>query len=131
MKRWGIGLLGVMLCISAQASNGGEDDIQGLIVDNTISRFGHDFYRYFSDRLVDTTPLDFNLVVKERPSARWGSLIWVEHNQRLVYRQFIQPNVMELKGIAYSAADQVKDTLDKQKIENLLYDAFDMDRDEL
>ncbi|MBA1249382.1 MULTISPECIES: curli production assembly/transport protein CsgE [Pseudomonas] len=130
MKRWGVGLLGMMMLMSAQAADD-EENIQGFIVDNTISRFGHDFYRYFSDRLVDTSQLDFNLVVRERPSARWGSLVWVEHDQRVVYRQFIQPNVAELKGTAYAAADMVKDTVAKQKLENLLYDTFDMDRDEL
>lgn len=130
MKRWGVGLLGMMMLLSAQAADD-EENIQGFIVDNTISRFGHDFYRYFSDRLVDTSQLDFNLVVRERPSARWGSLVWVEHDQRVVYRQFIQPNVAELKGTAYAAADMVKDAVAKQKLENLLYDTFDMDRDEL
>jgi curli production assembly/transport component CsgE len=129
MKRWGAGLLGIILLMSAHAAE--EENIQGFIVDNTISRFGHDFYRYFSDRLVDTSQLDFNLVVRERPSARWGSLVWVEHDQRIVYRQFIQPNVTELKGIAFAAADMVKDAVAKQKLENLLYDTFDMDRDEL
>lgn len=105
--------------------------IQGLLVDNTISRFGHDFYRHFSDRLTDTTDLDFNLVVRERPSARWGSLVWVEYEQRLLYRQFIPPNNSELKDAAYAAADQVHEGITRRRLENLLQDTFDMEKDEL
>jgi hypothetical protein len=49
--------------------------------------------------------MDFNLVVRERPSARWGSLVTVEYQQRLVYRRFLPPNTVELKDEAYDAAD--------------------------
>jgi curli production assembly/transport component CsgE len=52
-----------------------EDEMLGFIVDDTISHIGHDFYYSFSERLRATSPMDFNLVVRERPSARWGSLV--------------------------------------------------------
>ncbi len=44
----------------------------GFIVDDTISHIGHDFYYSFSERLRATSPMDFNLVVRERPSAPLG-----------------------------------------------------------
>ncbi|MBX9753271.1 MAG: curli production assembly/transport protein CsgE [Pseudomonadaceae bacterium] len=108
-----------------------EDEMRGFIVDNTISRFGHDFYRYFSDRLRDTSALDFNLVIRERPSARWGSLVWVEHENRTLFRSFLQPNASELKQLAEQAADQVQDSIAKQKIELFLQNSTDMAKDEL
>lgn len=108
-----------------------EDEIMGFMVDNSISNIGHEFYRYFTERLSDTSQLDFNLVVSERPSARWGSLIWIEHEQKTLYRQFIAPNMAEIKPIAYAAADFVKDEITRQKIETLLQDTTDMDRGEL
>ncbi|KTT26990.1 curli production assembly protein CsgE [Pseudomonas oryzihabitans] len=121
-------LLGLLATRAVHAEG---DIIQGLLVDNTISRFGHEFYRQFADRLTDTTELDFNLVVRERPSARWGSLVWVEYEQRLLYRQFIPPGNSDLKEAAYAAADQVREGITRQRLENLLQDNFDMEKDEL
>ncbi len=101
------------------------------MIDNTISRFGHDFHRYLSARLQDVSPMDFDLVVRERPSARWGSLVWVEYDQQIVYRRFLQPNASQLEEIAGQAADQVLEQINRTKLQNLLQDTFDLDRDEL
>ncbi|WP_459705976.1 CsgE family curli-type amyloid fiber assembly protein [Stutzerimonas marianensis] len=109
----------------------GEAELSGLIIDNAITRFGHDFHRYLSLALQDATDLDGDLVVRERPSARWGSLVWVEHGQRIVYRRFLQPNVAEIEAIANEAAVQIREDISRNKLQNLMLDIFDMDRDEL
>lgn len=108
-----------------------EDEIRGFIVDNSISHIGHEFYRYFSERLRDTSRLDFNLVVRERPSARWGSLVWVEYEGRTLYRRFLAPNVSEVQPVAYEAADLIQEAVTRQKLESLLQDTYDLDKDEL
>lgn len=108
-----------------------EDEMLGFIVDDTISHIGHDFYYAFSERLRATSPMDFNLVVRERPSARWGSLVTVEYQQRLVYRRFLAPNTTELKDEAYAAADWVRAQIVQRKLETLLQDTTDLERDEL
>ncbi|MDR0279537.1 MAG: curli production assembly/transport protein CsgE [Paucimonas sp.] len=108
-----------------------DEEMLGFIVDDTISHIGHDFYYAFSERLRATSPMDFNLVVRERPSARWGSLVTVEYQQRLVYRRFLAPNTVELKEEAYQAADWVRGQIVQRKLENLLQDTTDLERDEL
>ena len=108
-----------------------EDELMGFIVDDSISHIGHGFYRYFSERLRDTSALDFNLVIRERPSARWGSLVWVEYERQVLYRQFLSPNTAELKDVAYRAADQVRDAITLYRLELQLQDNIDMERDEL
>ncbi|MFD2645629.1 curli production assembly/transport protein CsgE [Pseudomonas japonica] len=108
-----------------------DEEMLGFIVDDTISHIGHDFYYAFSERLRATSPMDFNLVVRERPSARWGSLVTVEYQQRLVYRRFLAPNTVELKDEAYQAADWVRGQIAQRKLENLLQDTTDLERDEL
>lgn len=123
--------LGLLCCLLAAPLEASEDEIQGFIVDNSISHIGNEFYRYFTERLRDTSPLDFNLVVKERPSARWGSLVWVEFEGRTLYRRFLPPNVAELQPLAYEAADLVKEAVTRQKLESLLQDTYDLDRDEI
>jgi curli production assembly/transport component CsgE len=125
-------LLGLLLVLTANiAAAGEEDEMLGFIVDDTISHIGHDFYYSFSERLRATSPMDFNLVVRERPSARWGSLVTVEYSQRLVYRRFLPPNTTELKDAAYEAADQVRMQIVQRKLEALLQDTTDLERDEL
>ena len=129
-------LVRILLCLllllpASQIRGEGADEINGFIIDQTISHIGHQFYRYFSDRLRDTSQLDFNLVVRERPSARWGSLIWVEFEQRTVYRGFLSPNTAQLPEVASAAADEVKEAVIRRRLEILLQDTTDMDRDEL
>ncbi|MNQ36488.1 curli assembly protein CsgE [compost metagenome] len=119
-----------LLCLLGTA-RADEDELMGFIVDYTISHIGHDFYRAFSERLRDTSKLDFNLVVRERPDARWGSLIWVEYEQRVLYRRFLPPNTSELQPAAYEAADLVLEAIAQQKLQRLLQDTHDMERDEL
>lgn len=114
---------------SAQAKS--EAELSGLIIDNTISRFGHDFHRYLSARLQDSDQLENDLVVRERPSARWGSLVWVEYGSRTVYRRFLQPNMTELEAVADDAAQVILADISQSKLQNLFQDTFDMDRDEL
>ncbi|MGE8186765.1 curli production assembly/transport protein CsgE [Pseudomonas sp. NPDC086278] len=128
-RQW---LCALMLsCVATLASAGEEDEMLGFIVDDTISHIGHDFYYSFSERLRATSPMDFNLVVRERPSARWGSLVTVEYQQRLVYRRFLPPNTVDLKDDAYDAADWVRGQIVQRKLETLLQDTTDLERDEL
>lgn len=108
-----------------------EAELSGLIIDNAITRFGHDFHRYLSFALQDATDLGGDLVVRERPSARWGSLVWVEQGQRIVYRRFLQPNVAEIESIASEAARLIQEEISRNKLQNMLIDTYDMDRDEL
>ena len=136
MSRLTLGLLLLSLLSPVQALEplgqaNGEAELSGLIIDNTITRFGHDFHRYLSFQLQDTSALEGDLVVRERPSARWGSLVWVEYGQRTVYRRFLQPNVAEIEDIASQAAQLILEEINRSKLENLLQDTFDMDRDEL
>lgn len=133
MSRLTLGLLLLLLFspLQAQEQAQSEAELSGLIIDNTITRFGHDFHRYLSFNLQDASDLEGDLVVRERPSARWGSLVWVEYGQRTVYRRFLQPNVAEIEAIADEAARLILDEISRSKLQNLLQDTFDMDRGEL
>jgi curli production assembly/transport component CsgE len=121
----------VALSLTGVALADDEDEMKGFIVDQCISRIGHDFYTAFADRLRNTSRLDFNLVVRERPNPRWGSLIWVEFEQRTLYRRFLAPNTVAMEDIATDAADLVKGQIAQRKLEILLQDTTDLEKDEL
>lgn len=105
--------------------------LAGFVVNDTISNIGHEFYRYFSERLRDGEQLEVNLVVHERPSARWGSLIWVELDGVILYQRFLQPNTSLLQPVAYSAADWIREAVARQSLEKMFQDHYDIEGDEL
>ncbi|MEH6387580.1 MULTISPECIES: CsgE family curli-type amyloid fiber assembly protein [Pseudomonas] len=121
----------VLALCCALSAHADEAELSGFIIDHTISRTGQEFYRYFSERITDIGDPDFNLVVKERPSARWGVLIWVEQDGTLLYRQFMQPSLSDVRDTAYAAADFVVDSINRRKIEAMFTDPIDLAEDEL
>lgn len=131
MNRWLMGLGLSLVLVGSPVRASGEDEMMGFIVDQTISHIGHGFYYNFTDRLRATSRLDFNLVVRERPDARWGSLVTVEYEGEVVYRRFLPPNTTELKEEAIAAADLVKQLVIQRKLQRLLQDTTDLERDEL
>jgi len=125
-----VACLGMILLVSVHAG-ADEAELKGFITDNTVSRSGQAFYRKFCERLNATSPLDFNLAVKERPSARWGVLVWVEQDNQPLYRRFLQPNVSDMEQTAYDAADFVVQEINRRKVESLFEDTIDLAKDEL
>ncbi|MDE1164595.1 MAG: curli production assembly/transport protein CsgE [Pseudomonas sp.] len=130
MKR-GPALALACLLLAGNAWAGAEDEMMGFITEDCISHIGHDFYYSFSKRMRDISRMDFNLVVRERPSARWGSLVTIEYQQRVIYRRFLPPNTVDLQATANEAADLVKAQIIQRKLETLLQDTTDLEKDEL
>lgn len=62
------------------------EEIGGITTDDTVTLVGQDFYDAFSKAWIQM-PLSERYIVSihERPSARYGSLIWVEYEQRRVF----------------------------------------------
>lgn len=130
MKRLAVVLL-MAAVLGGVARADEEDEMMGFVVDDAISHVGHDFYYAFTERLRATSRMDFNLVVRERPDPRWGSLITVEYQQRVIYRRFLPPNTVDLQETASEAADLVKGQIIQHKLETLLQDTTDLEKDEL
>lgn len=104
-----------------------ENEISGFTTDNTISRVAHDFARYLGEwRNVNISGDTYNLSVYERPSARWGNLIWVEHENAVVYRQFLQLRNSDIRDVAYSAARRIHLVIQQRKLADLLTDSPDL-----
>lgn len=124
----------ILLLTTSQAVTAGviEDEISGFTIDNTITRIGHDFSRFLSDyRSSNLANSNYNLTVHERPSARWGNLIWVTKDHQTLYRRFIQPSNTHLKETAENAAKQIHNQIKQLKLKELFSDNFDIDKDEI
>lgn len=110
----------------------GGDGLGGIITDQTITRFGRDFYSGFSQAWQAPEGLDdVNLTVRERPSARWGSLVWVEYRNETVFRTFIFPGRSDPEALGSDAARQVAERIARYRMEQLMFTDPDLAPGEL
>lgn len=67
-------------------------EVDGLIVDETITKIGRDFYDVFH-RQWEAPPSakNFTILIKERPTRGNGALIQVALNDELLFEQQLQP----------------------------------------
>ncbi|MCO1335616.1 curli production assembly/transport protein CsgE [Microbulbifer sp. OS29] len=108
-----------------------EDEISGFNIDRTITRTGHDFVRYMSEyRNLNYPDASYNLTIYERPSARWGNLIWVTYNDKIVFRRFISPSTNNTHRLADEAAQYIHQEVLQQRVRNSITDNFDLGKDE-
>jgi curli production assembly/transport component CsgE len=127
--RFSLFIIAAMLSVVCRASNI-EDEISGFVMDRTITRQGHDYVRYLSDFRNMNDLGSYNLTVYERPSARWGNLIWVEHNGREVFRTFLSASIADVSTIAEKSALQIHEEVRRQQLRQLLTDKHDLAGDE-
>ncbi|PKQ73188.1 CsgE [Aeromonas sobria] len=107
-------------------------DVDGLVLDRTFTRFGQGFYNEFTRLRSDEDPdAQENLTIHERPTARWGSLIWITHNRKVIFKTALSPGRNQQEQSAKLAWSQVRQTLEQQKIATLFMDTFDLEHDEL
>lgn len=108
-----------------------ENEVDGLIVDQTMTRLGDDFYFFFTQMMNDRHgSLKENLTVKERPTALSGSIISVFHRQKVIYRTALSPGRKHAEDKARDALDAVTSYLIRWKAQLTYQDTFDLERDE-
>lgn len=109
-----------------------EDEISGFNIDQTITRTGHDFARFMSEfRNLNYPDSTYNLTIQERPSARWGNLIWITYGNRTVFRRFISPSTNNIRALAEEASQMIHEMVQQEKIREALSDHFDIGKDEI
>lgn len=109
-----------------------DDPLAGIVINRTVTVQGQDFYRYFSNRWRELTGASpFTLTVVERPSARWGSEIWVEYRRQRMYHAFLTPARSGTKKASDRAVDLVLENVNKSEIERVLTNNPDLAPDEL
>ena len=104
----------------------------GVVVNQTVTVAGQDFYQYFVALWRDQANSErYAISVHERPSARWGSQVWVEYAQKRVFqaalpstRAHVQPISARAVAIAYANVMQAD-------VQRLLYRDKDIGADEL
>ena len=105
----------------------------GIVVDRTITHFGAEFVREFSARWRERPEVaDTTVTVVERPSARWGSVVYVEHERRAVARVFLYAGrSAALRPLAGAAAQHVARQVSDERLAGALLRDPDLAPEEL
>ena len=109
-----------------------ESQVSGIIVDQTITQIGRAFIQGFQKawRALDGKSQSLNVAVYERPTARNGSLVWVEQNFVRVYQTFLFPGRGNPDAVGEAAARWVNQRVADIEAERVLFADPDLAKDE-
>jgi Curli assembly protein CsgE len=132
-------LWGLPVC-RAQATTDADDDkpllaaaeapeYGGVVVDQTISGLGRQFYVKFSEGWHQLPETDlYALVVKERPSPRGGTEVQVLSNEQMLLRQFLPRSYVGVTSMGLASAERVLDALKQLAVQSALSSQNDLAR---
>lgn len=109
-----------------------DDALGGVVTTDTVTLAGQDFYTWFAQAW-GAIPLSERYIVSvhERPSARYGSLVWVEFGQRRVFQAFLPIARANVRPVAENAAQVAFQNVMQSDLSRLLFRDADMANDEL
>ena len=97
---------------TGQAGPDLDPDGWGIVTSQPITVAGHEFCRYFIAEWLDKPDSDhYTIALRERPSARWGTQVWVEFGPRRVLQVQLPPARTELKALGENAAGSAYDAI--------------------
>lgn len=112
---------GTQAIIESQQRQLFADPLAGMIINRTVTVQGHDFYRFFATiwraKGLDT---HYTIAIYERPTARWGSEIWVEYRRQEMFHTFLPPARSQTRAISEYAVNLVFENLMDSEFERLL-----------
>jgi len=83
-------------------------DAWGLVTCQAVTVAGHEFCAYLDVEWRDKPGSErYTFSIRERPSARWGTQVWIDYAQRRVYQAQLPPARAGLKELSASAAESV------------------------
>jgi curli production assembly/transport component CsgE len=111
----------------------GVDVVGGAIIDQSVTFIGQNFYQAFVQQWSELDPGErFTIVVKERPTARFGSFISVEYQGLVTYRTSLSVRSRGTIGqTAEAAASQVMGIIAEMEAEKLFQADSDVGSGEL
>lgn len=104
----------------------------GLVINRTITVLGWNFYSNFATvwrNLYPDTP--FTVTVYERPTAQFGSEIWIDYDGRHVFHTFLPPAIAATRQISTQAASVVYKTITTLIAKRALYNDIDLAPEEI
>ena len=98
-------------------------EITGLIVEETMTKIGYEFYETFF--LLWEAPQvqvkDYNILITEKATPTWGSLVEVKIGETAVFGRMLRPrseDIEEAVKEAIGATRQYLDSYDKEQLQS-------------
>lgn len=106
----------------------GDDITGGFVVDQTITLIAHEFYQHFVKFWRELPAAEHNtLIIYERPTARWGSIVRIEHNNRVVFRANLFSARSKTEAVAQMAANAINQQLENVELQKSIFSNPDLD----
>jgi curli production assembly/transport component CsgE len=140
-----LSVLALQLCVVSMASAQGgittssvdphrtlnRTEVGGIVTGQTITLAGREFYDSFSAAWREKDEIGhFTVAISERPSARWGSQVFVDYGNQRLFQTFLPPNRSLITPIGNAAAAQVYQAILDYQLAQFFGDP-DLARDEL
>ena len=104
----------------------------GVVTNQTVTVAGQDFYQYFVAAWREREMSErFAISIRERPSARWGSQVWVEYAQRRIFQAQLPTGRAGIKALSERAVDVAYQTIADAEAERVLLKDADIGSDEI
>ncbi len=82
--------------------------IEGLIIDKTRTKVGHDFYEIFYLKIQKMPGMEyFNIIVDEFVDPQFGSRISVSINEIVLYQNFVSSRFDDIEEKANEASETI------------------------
>jgi curli production assembly/transport component CsgE len=104
----------------------------GVVVDQTVTVVGHEFYQHFAASWRDKEASGrYAITVVERPSARWGSQLWIEYAHRRVFQTFLPAARANIQAASTEAVELAFQNVVDTEVQRLLFRDPDIGADEI
>ena len=108
------------------------DPLQGLVINRTITVLGWDFYRSFSEIWQALYPdSDDTITVIERPTAQFGSEIWISYLDQTVFHTYLSPARSRAREESKNAVGIVHDGIESINVQRRFVQDDDLGPEEM
>lgn len=109
-----------------------QEPLRGLMINRTMTVMGWSFYKSFSDIWQALYPdSQDTLAVVERPTAQYGSEIWVNYLNQTVYHTFLSPTRSRAREESQNAVEVVHNNIDIINAQRQLVQDADLGPEEM
>jgi curli production assembly/transport component CsgE len=117
--------LSILLALAGldRAGAAEQEAIAGILVNQTVTVAGQEFHAAFAAVWADKPEIaGYGLAIRERPSARRGTTVEVEHANRIVFRAWLPPVRSQIRPLAEQAVEMVYENAVAAQVQLLLRD---------
>lgn len=83
-------------------------EISGLMLDETKTKIGRDFYEYFNTHWQEIKGINYTITITELPSAIRGSIMRIKWNDEVIYQAILNPRPGQVEKTAKQAVLEVQ-----------------------